>query len=56
MKSKHLEIPCRGGQNYVSPALNVVDIEVEGVLCASGDGEGTLDINDWLPDEDPLNW
>ena len=47
---------CGGGYEYASPALNVVDIEVEGVLCASGDGEGTLDINDCLPDEDPLNW
>lgn len=45
---------CRGGQNYVSPDLNVVDIEVEGVLCASG--EGTFGINDWERDGESLDW
>lgn len=47
---------CGGGYEYTSPAVNVIDIEVEGVLCASGDGEGTFGINDWLPDEDSLDW
>lgn len=45
---------CRGGQNYVSPEFNVVNIEVEGVLCASG--EGTFGISDWERDDDSLDW
>ena len=26
---------CRGGQNYVSPSLEVLDLTNEGVLCSS---------------------
>ena len=36
---------CRGGQNYVSPVLEVLDIKAEGVLCTSG--EGTITIGNW---------
>ena len=26
---------CRGGQDYVSPVLEVLDIKTEGILCSS---------------------
>lgn len=45
---------CGGGYKYSSPATNVIDIEVEGVLCASG--EGTFGISDWERDDDSLDW
>ena len=43
---------CRGGQGYVSPVLEVLDIKTEGILCASGDVEdggngGYLEDNEW---------
>lgn len=39
-------------ESYEAPAVNVIDIQVEGVLCASGD----FDINDWGEDEDGLDF
>ena len=54
MKFNCLENPCWGGQDYVSPYSKVVEIMPEGVLCASG--EGTFGVNDWLPEEDTLDW
>lgn len=33
----------RGGQTYEAPSVNLLDIQVEGVLCASGD----FDAKDW---------
>lgn len=39
-------------ESYETPAVNVIDIQVEGVLCASGD----FDINDWEEDEDGLDF
>lgn len=39
---------------YTSPATNVIDIEVEGVLCASGDG--TFDINPWEREDDSIDF
>ena len=39
---------CRGGQDYVSPVLEVLDIKTEGILCASG--AGSVNINPWVPD------
>ena len=54
MKSKHLEIPCGGGY-YVSPCSKVVEIQPEGVLCGSGQGEFSTPA--WeLEKEDPLDW
>lgn len=38
MKSMHLENPCRGGQDYVSPSSKVVEFQPEGVLCGSRTG------------------
>ena len=35
-------------ESYETPAVNVIDLQVEGVLCASGDFE----INDWGEDEE----
>ena len=35
-------------QNYVSPVSEVLEIKAEGVLCASGEGDVT--INPWTPD------
>lgn len=40
MKSMHLENPCRGGQDYVSPSSKVVEILTEGILCSSLDNPG----------------
>ena len=44
---------CRGGQNYVSPTLEVLDLKNEGVLCGStlmydnpGNGYGSNDLGD----------
>ena len=37
-----------GGGSYESPAVSVVEVLSEGVLCASGDHES------W--DEDDLDW
>lgn len=45
---------CREGLTYVSPELNVMDIEAEGVLCASG--EGTFGINDWEREDGSVDW
>ncbi len=33
------------GERYISPALEVLDIKAEGVLCTSG--EGTITIGNW---------
>ena len=38
MKAMHLENPCRGGQDYVSPSSKVVEILTEGILCESKNG------------------
>lgn len=43
---------CRGGQNYVSPTLEVLDLKNEGVLCASG----AFDIKKWETDDDVLDF
>ena len=39
-------------ESYETPAVNVIDLQVEGVLCASGD----FDINAWEEDEDGLDF
>ncbi len=41
---------CRGGQCYVSPSLEVLDLKNEGVLC----GSGTFGIKDWESDDEVL--
>ena len=41
----------RGGQRYEAPAVDVLEIRGEGVLCQSGN----LGIGDWEEDNDPLN-
>ena len=43
---------CREGQNYVSPLVEVIDLTLEGVLCASG----AFGINDWEDDGDSLGF
>lgn len=43
---------CRGGQNYVSPVVEVIDLTVEGVLCASG----AFGVRDWENDGDGLDF
>lgn len=30
---KHQENPTRGGQNYVSPELEVIELQIEGSVC-----------------------
>lgn len=42
--------PGRGCQ-YVSPAVNILDVQVEGVLCESGIG-----INDWQEGDELLDF
>ncbi len=37
-----------GGQPYETPSLNVLDVQVEGVLCESL----TSDPDDWTPGND----
>lgn len=54
MKSMHLENPCRGGQDYVSPSSKVVEFQPEGVLC--GSGNGTFSTPVWEEDDDVLGW
>jgi hypothetical protein len=41
---------CREGQSYVSPVLEVLDLNSEGIFCASGEGDVT--INPWVPEGD----
>lgn len=36
-------------ESYETPAVHVVDLQVEGVLCASGDFNG---IDPWIEEED----
>lgn len=48
MKLKELN-PC--GQIYVSPSVNILDIQAEGVLCESG-----ISINDWENDDELLDF
>ena len=38
-------------EEYSAPAIRVVDIQSEGVLCSSG-----VDINDWERDEHILDF
>lgn len=40
------------GSSYEAPAVRVLDIMSEGVLCASGD----FGIADWENDNDPLDF
>ena len=35
---------------YQTPLIEFLDLESEGIICASGDG----DIADWEDDEDPI--
>lgn len=42
---------CKEGMCYASPALEVLDLKTEGVLCAS---EGTFGIKDWTRDDQVL--
>lgn len=49
MKSINL-IPARD-QHYETPAINIVDVQVEGVLCESG-----ISINDWENDDELLDF
>ena len=48
MKLKELN-PC--GQIYVFPSVNILDVQVEGVLCESG-----ISINDWENDDELLDF
>ena len=36
-------------ESYETPAVNVIDIQVEGVLCASGDFNS---IDPWIEEDD----
>jgi hypothetical protein len=40
------------GLSYVAPSVNVLDVQAEGVLCASG-GFG---IQDWKDDDESLDF
>ena len=41
----------RGGQNYASPALEVLELDVENCICQDS---GKFSINDWEEDGDGL--
>lgn len=49
--------PARGGQPYESPALEIIDIVAEGILCGST-GDGTFSLPAWEYDnsDDGLNF
>ncbi len=40
---KHQENPTRGGQNYVSPELEVVDLQIESSVCLVASMGGGID-------------
>ena len=50
---QYLQTPLGGGTAYVSPKLEIIEIDVENVLCKDSSKFG---INPWENDEDPLNW
>lgn len=37
--------PARGGQPYESPALEIIDIEIEGTVCVNSPNGGYEDNN-----------
>lgn len=43
----------RGGQNYASPALEVLELDVENCICQDS---GKFSINDWEEDGDGLDF
>ena len=43
----------RGGQNYASPALEVLELDVENCICQDS---GKFGIKDWEPDGDGLDF
>ena len=45
---------CGVKHDYVSPVSEVLEIKAEGVLCASG--EGNVTINPWTPDGDSVDF
>lgn len=45
---------CGERLNYVSPALEVLDIKNEGVLCTSG--EGTITIGNWQNNKQSIDF
>ena len=45
----HIKTNCQ--ERYVSPVVNVVDVQVEGVLCESG-----ITIEDWENDDELLDF
>lgn len=40
-------------EEYTSPALEVIEIAVEGAICQAS---GTFGIDDWAPDGDGLDF
>lgn len=50
MNTKTLD---RGGQHYESPALDLIEIEVENIICQDS---GKFNLPAWLEEEDDLGF
>ena len=48
---KQTNIFHTGGISYEAPAVSILDVQVEGVLCESG-----ITIDDWGKDEELLDF
>jgi len=52
--NQYLQTPLGGGTAYVSPKLEIIEIDVENVLCQDS---SKFTLPEWQYDgEDPLNW
>ena len=49
MKLRNIDLA--GGISYEAPAVSILDVQVEGVLCESG-----ITIDDWGKDEELLDF
>lgn len=49
MKLKNIDLA--GGRSYEAPSANILDVQVEGVLCESG-----VTIEDWEEDDELLDF
>ena len=49
MKLKNIDLA--GGVSYKAPAVSILDVQVEGVLCESG-----ITIEDWENDDELLDF
>lgn len=50
---QYLQNLLGGGMTYESPRLEIIEIDVENVICQDS---GTFGIRPWENDDDELNW